>query len=59
MIKIDPDKNNGLLKESAADCFQVRSVSQERFVKKIGTLTDEIMDEIRIGLSKVLSINVE
>jgi mRNA interferase MazF len=36
MIKIIPDKSNGLKKISSADCFQVRSVSQERFVKKLG-----------------------
>ena len=46
-------------KESSADCFQVRSVSQDRFVKLIGELSDDIMEEIRIGLSKVLSIDTE
>ncbi len=56
MIKIEPDVENGLAKTSSADCFQVRSVSQERFVKKIGGLQVDIMNEIREGLSKVLSI---
>ncbi len=59
MIKIEPDSKNGLGKPSSADCFQVRSVSQDRFVKRIGELSDSIMDEIRIGLSKVLSIDTE
>ncbi len=59
MIKIEPNSKNGLTKESSADCFQVRFVSQDRFVKRIGVLSDSIMDEIRIGLSKVLSIDVE
>ncbi len=56
MIKIEPNKTNGLSKESSADCFQVRSVSQERFVRKLGDLDNNTMNEIRIGLSKVLSI---
>ncbi len=56
MIKIEANSKNGLSKNSSADCFQVRSVSQERFVKKIGTLSVDIMNEIREGLSKVLSI---
>jgi mRNA interferase MazF len=34
MIKVEPNSKNGLNKDSSADCFQVRSVSQERFVKK-------------------------
>lgn len=57
MIKIEPDKKNGLTKISSADCFQIRSVSQQRFVKKIGTISSIVMDEIRIALSKVLSID--
>ena len=56
MIKLEPNSKNGLTKDSSADCFQVRSVSQERFVKKLGNISAAIMDEIKIGLSKVLSI---
>jgi mRNA interferase MazF len=59
MIKIQPNSKNGLTKDSTADCFQVRSVSQDRFVKRIGELSNSIMNEIRIGLSKVLSIDTE
>ena len=56
MIKLEPNSKNGLTKDSSADCFQVRSVSQKRFVKKLGNISVVIMDEIKIGLSKVLSI---
>ena len=56
MIKLEPNSKNGLTKNSSADCFQVRSVSHERFVKKPGNISAIIMDEIKIGLSKVLSI---
>ena len=59
MVKLIPNKINGLTKDSSADCFQIRSVSQERFVRKIGKVSDSIMDDIRIGLSKVLSIENE
>jgi len=59
MIKIEPDNENKLTKLSAADCFQVRSVSQERIVKHIGKVSRVYLDEIRIGLSKVLSIEIE
>ena len=59
MVKIEPNSKNGLTKDSSADCFQIRSVSQNRFVKRLGEVSDSIMDEIRIGLSKVLSIDTE
>jgi mRNA interferase MazF len=48
-----------LTKVSAADSFQIRSVSRVRFVKKIGTVSETIIDDIRIGLAKVLSIDSE
>ncbi len=50
---------NGLTKDSSADCFQVRSVSQERFIKRLGNISEIMMNEIQIGLSKVLSIDNE
>lgn len=56
MILIEPDDQNGLNKISAADTFQVRSISQERFVNKLGTLSDIYMTQITKGLSIVLSI---
>jgi len=56
MVKIEPNSKNGLLKDSSADCFQVRSVSQERFIRKLGLISDLILEEIKSGLSKVLSI---
>ncbi|NHE57815.1 type II toxin-antitoxin system PemK/MazF family toxin [Cyclobacterium plantarum] len=59
MIKLIPDSENGLTKVSAADTFQIRSVSKERFVKKVGLVSESIREQIRIGLSKVLSIDIE
>ena len=59
MTKLEPGKQTGLTKTSAADSFQVRSVSQERFVKRIGVLPNAIMNEIKVGLAKVLSIASE
>jgi mRNA interferase MazF len=49
MVKLTPNVQNGLSKSSSADCFQVRSVSQTRFVKKLGHLKPEQMDEIGQG----------
>lgn len=38
LVKVNPTKSNGLSKESAADTFQIRSVSTARFVRKLGEL---------------------
>lgn len=56
MIKILAGSQNGLTKDSSADCFQIRSISDKRFVKKLGTISEEQLSKIKIGLSKVLSI---
>jgi len=34
----------------------IRSVSQERFIKKLGVITESVLEDIKIGLTKVLSI---
>lgn len=56
MIKIEPDNQNNLNKVSAADCFQVRSISELRFVKQIGSVNQDFLDQIKEGLAKILSI---
>jgi mRNA interferase MazF len=57
MVKINPDNHNNLTKISTADCFQVRSISERRFVKSIGKVGEEIIEQIKDGLARVLSIN--
>ena len=56
MVRVDPDPANGLSKVSAGDAFQVRSVSQQRFVKQIGRLNAILVDEIAKALAAVLAI---
>ncbi|MBI4947383.1 MAG: type II toxin-antitoxin system PemK/MazF family toxin [Bacteroidetes bacterium] len=58
MVSIEPASTNGLSKKSGADCFQVRSVSEKRFIRRIGQLNESLIDEIKIGLAKVLSIKI-
>jgi mRNA interferase MazF len=59
MIKIEPNQLNGLSKLSSADCFQIRSVSQERFVEELGKISSSILVDIKNGLSRVLSIEFD
>ncbi len=60
-IHLSPSSENGLSKESGADCFQIKSVSIERFVSKLGAATEEQMENaacavaLCVGYSKELS----
>ena len=56
MVKIDPTAANGLSKPSAADCFQIRSLSQERLIKKLGDIDRVTLNEIKEAVSKVLDL---
>ena len=56
IVRLERDVQNGLEKSSAADTFQVRSVAQERFVRRIGTLADPAMKGIGEALAIVLSL---
>lgn len=52
MIKIEPSSQNGLTKASSIDCFQIRSVSESRFVKKLGTVDADIHEKINLHYQK-------
>jgi len=55
MLKIDPDKYNGLSNTSSADCFQIRSVSETRFVRKLGELPGRMLDQLIERVTLVLT----
>ena len=42
---------NGLSKDSGADCFQVKSVSETRFVRCLGALTAAQVDDIASAIA--------
>lgn len=56
LIRLDPNVSNGLDKPSAADTFQVRSVSTRRFVRQLGCLTDMDLERVSEGLKLVLDM---
>ena len=55
-MRIEPHPDNGLDKPSWGDAFQVRSLSQERLVRRLGTLTAPRYEKHFVALSLVLSI---
>jgi mRNA interferase MazF len=54
IVRIDPDQSNGLSKASAADAFQIRSVSQARFVNRIGRISEAHLQEILKAIQAVI-----
>ena len=45
-IHLAPSPTNGLTKDSGADAFQVKSVSESRFLDRLGELTPGQLDDI-------------
>ncbi len=56
LVPIEASPQSGLRKKSAADTFQVRSLSHVRFIEKIGVLKKKEMKSIEQGL--VLSLDL-
>ena len=56
MVKIIPNNSNGLSKISAADCFQIRSLSKDRLIKRLGSIDNTTLDEIKEAISLVLDL---
>ncbi|WP_309742779.1 MULTISPECIES: type II toxin-antitoxin system PemK/MazF family toxin [unclassified Chamaesiphon] len=56
MVGIEPTHENGSIKSSAADTFQIRSVAESRLVRKIGNISDENLVSIEKALTIVLKL---
>jgi len=56
MVKIEPSTTNGLSKTSSVDCFQIRCLSQERLIKKLGDIDTASLNQIKEAISKVLDL---
>ncbi len=50
MVHLSSTNNSGLSKESAADAFQIKSVSTNRFRRKIGSLNPFEIDQIAAAI---------
>jgi mRNA interferase MazF len=56
MVVLTPDTVNNLVKPSALDLFQVRCLSEERLVRKIGEITSLELAQVQVALKTVLGI---
>jgi mRNA interferase MazF len=50
-IELTVSPTNGLSKDSGADCFQTKSVSEQRFVRLLGEVTPAQLDEIATAIA--------
>ncbi len=51
LVPIKRTQRSGLHRDSAADCYQVKSVSIGRFVTKLGNLSAEELEEISAAIA--------
>jgi mRNA interferase MazF len=50
-VPLPASDENGLSKDFGADAFQVKSVSESRFVRKLGEVTEAQLDEISAAIA--------
>ena len=58
-IQLEPSAENGLSKRSAVDALQLREVDVQRFLQKLGQLSDETMVEITIAIAAVIEYQAD
>ena len=51
LIPVEPKLMNGLTKSSSADCAQVKSFARERFVKRLGELSNDEFTQVIDGVA--------
>lgn len=51
IVPLPADPTNGLVKDSAADTFQVKSISENRFVQRLGVLDPQQLDDIATSIA--------
>lgn len=52
--KLTPDSQNGLMKDSSADALNVRSVSTQRLMQRLGRLSPEQVEAIAAAIALVV-----
>jgi mRNA interferase MazF len=57
MVVVEPDTENNLSKPSVVDLFQVRSVSEDRLIRKTGKISDQLQLSVNNALKVVFSLS--
>lgn len=57
-VKVEPDPTNGLTKVSAIDTLQLRGVDLQRFIRRLGNVSELTMSEIAVAIVSVIEFEV-
>ncbi|MCV3214888.1 type II toxin-antitoxin system PemK/MazF family toxin [Plectonema radiosum NIES-515] len=57
-VKIEPDTSNCLTKVSAIDALQLRGVDLQRFIRKLGIISDITMSAISIAVVTIIEAEI-
>jgi mRNA interferase MazF len=55
-VELPATASNGLAKDSGADCFQTKSVSEARFVRPLGVVAASQLDEIALAIGLCVGV---
>lgn len=53
-VVLEPDEINGLAEKSEIVVFQIRSISKDRLVNKIGSIQEDQLQQLKQGLDDIL-----
>jgi mRNA interferase MazF len=53
-VRLDPDPSNGLTKPSAVDVLQLRGMDRQRFIRKLGQLSPDTLEEIVLAIVAIV-----
>jgi mRNA interferase MazF len=53
-VRIEPNSENGLSKVSAIDTLQLRGMDEQRFVRRLGKVSQTTMEEIVLAVAAVI-----
>ncbi len=55
MVRVEDSVGNGLSEVSAIDCFQIKNFANQRFVKKLGSINDDMLKIVHVTIAKTLN----
>jgi mRNA interferase MazF len=53
-VRIDPDSLNGLSKPSAVDALQLRGMDSQRFINRLGLVSETVLAEVVLAVAAVI-----
>lgn len=53
-IRLEPTHANGLTKPSAVDALQIRGMDTQRFIRKLGEVSSDTMEEIVLSIGAII-----